>query len=57
MHSPSIQASFAGPNVPRGYILTDKGIRRDHARRVKMDPDSHHKATRRRARKLLRKGA
>lgn len=44
------------PAVPKGYTRTKSGaIRRDGPRRIKMDHDSHHKATRRRARRQLRK--
>lgn len=57
-HDPSLSA-FPAPRrpAPSGYWTTPSGaIRRDRPRRVKMDPDSHHKATRRRARKLFRLG-
>lgn len=54
MFSP-ISTAFRGPNVPRGYQMTPKGIVRVVSRGIKMDAGSHHKATRRRARKLLGK--
>lgn len=53
IYAPRIQASFSEPNVPRGYRMTPKGIVRVQPRQIKMDPGSHHKATRRRARKHL----
>lgn len=55
MHPPRVQAAYQAPNVPRGYRMTPKGIVRVNPRRIKMDPDSHHKATRRRGRKALAK--